>query len=350
MTDASRPRLPISRFDYDLPPELIAQHPIEPRDSSRLLIVPRGGTMFEDRIFHELPEILEPGDVLVLNDTRVIPARLFARRSTGGRVEILLLANIEGNIWHALARPARRLKTGELLDVLDLSGASSPAQIEVVGREPDGEFTLRIDDAERTIQRFGQMPLPPYISERLGDPERYQTVFADREGSAAAPTAGLHFTPVLLERCRARGIEIQYVTLHVGLDTFQPVKVEDALQHQMHSEWYHVNAATMEALRAAKQDGRRILAVGTTAARTLETIAPTIGEDRDQSGRTSIYITPKYEFQLLDGMVTNFHLPRTTLLLMVSALAGEKTVHLAYQHAIRERYRFYSFGDAMLIV
>jgi S-adenosylmethionine:tRNA ribosyltransferase-isomerase len=350
LTDAPPPRLPVSRFDYDLPSELIAQRPVEPRDSSRLLTVPKGGATFQDRVFHELPEILEPGDVLVLNDTRVMPARLFARRSTGGRVEILLLNNVGGNVWHALARPAQRLKTGELLAVLDLSGASSPAQAEVVGREPDGEFTLHIDDAESTIKRFGQMPLPPYIAESLTDPERYQTVFADREGSAAAPTAGLHFTPGLLEQCKERRIEIQYVTLHVGLDTFQPLKVEDALDHQMHSEWYHVNAATVGALRSAKEDGRRILAVGTTAARTLETVAPTIGEDRDQSGRTSIYITPKYEFRLLDGMVTNFHLPRTTLLLMVSALAGERTLQMAYQHAIRERYRFYSFGDAMLIV
>lgn len=350
MTDASLPRLPISRFDYDLPPELIAQHPIEPRDSSRLLIVPRGGATFQDRVFYELPEILNPGDVLVLNDTRVVPARLFARRSTGGKVEVLLLAKVEGDVWQALARPARRLKTGEMLDVLDLSGAPSSAQIEVVAREPDGAFTLRIDSAEQTIQRFGQIPLPPYIGEHLDDPERYQTVFADREGSAAAPTAGLHFTPELLERCRERGIEIQYVTLHVGLDTFQPLKVEDALEHRMHSEWYQVSAATIEGLRSAKRDGRRMVAVGTTAARTLETIAPTIDEDRAQSGQTVIYITPGYEFQLLDGMVTNFHLPRTTLLLMVSALAGESTIQLAYQHAIRERYRFYSFGDAMLIV
>lgn len=350
MTDAPHTRLLISRFDYDLPPELIAQQPIEPRDSSRLLIVPKGGTMFQDRLFNELPEILDPGDVLVLNDTRVIPARLFARRATGGRIEILLLAKVEDDIWRAIARPARRLKAGELLAVIDRSGAASPVRIEVMGRESDGEFTLGIDDAERTIHRFGHMPLPPYIGERLDDPERYQTVFADREGSAAAPTAGLHFTPQLLERCRARGIEIHYITLHVGLDTFQPLKVEDALEHQMHSEWYHVNATTAEALRSAKQERRRILAIGTTAARTLETIAPVLGEARDQSGRTSIYITPPYEFQLLDGMVTNFHLPRTTLLLMVSALAGEDTIHLAYQHAIRERYRFYSFGDAMLIV
>lgn len=350
MTHVPRTRLPISRFDYDLPPELIAQQPIEPRDSSRLLIVPRGGMVFQDRGFRELPDILQMGDVLVLNDTRVIPARLFALRSTGGKVEILLLSHIEGDTWRALARPARRLKPGEMLEVLNRSGASSPAHIEVIGREPEGDFILRVDDATRTIQRFGQVPLPPYIGEQLDDPERYQTVFADREGSVAAPTAGLHFTPELLGRCRERGIDVLYVTLHVGLDTFQPVKVEDALQHKMHSEWYQVKASTIQALRLAKQNGQRILAVGTTAARTLETVAPFIGEDRDQSGRTSMYITPDYHFQLLSGMVTNFHLPRTTLLLMVSALAGENTIRQAYQHAIEERYRFYSFGDAMLIV
>ncbi len=350
MTDQPEIRLPISRFDYDLPQELIAQHPVEPRDASRLLIVPRGGTDFQDRVFSELPEILRPGDVLVLNDTRVIPARLFARRETGGRVEILLLARIEGDIWRAIARPARRLGAGDRLEMLDLAGASTDAGIEVVGREAGGEVVLRLDDSEHTIHRFGQMPLPPYIGERLADPERYQTVFAEQEGSAAAPTAGLHFTPALLERCRERGIEIQYVTLHVGLDTFQPVKVEDALAHHIHSEWYYVRRSTLDALATAKAAGRRIFAVGTTAARTLETIDLNSAGDADQSGTTSLYVTPPYAFQALDGMVTNFHLPRTTLLLLVSALAGETTMKLAYQHAIRQRYRFYSFGDAMLIV
>lgn len=350
MSDETRPHLPIDRFDYHLPPELIAQRPIEPRDASRLLIVPTSGQSFEDRIFYELPDILNPGDVLVLNDTRVIPARLFARRVTGGKVEFLLLKHINGDVWSVLARPSRRLRTGETLTLLDLQGTETGASIQIIERTSSSEMSVAVADADSVIHQYGQMPLPPYIAERLDDQERYQTVYADQEGSAAAPTAGLHFTPDVLDRCRALGIEVRYVTLHVGLDTFQPIRVDDALEHQIHSEWYQVSSETVAALRSARDEGRRVIAVGTTSARTLETIALTLDSSGNLAGETNIYITPGYEFRLVDGLITNFHLPRTTLLLMVSALAGAVTIRAAYEHAIRERYRFYSFGDAMLIV
>lgn len=350
MSDETRPRLPVDRFDYHLPSELIAQHPMEPRDASRLLVVPKGSCSFEDRIFHELPDILNPGDVLVLNDTRVIPARLFARRATGGTVEFLLLRHIDGDVWSALARPARRLRSGETLSLLDLQGLETDAPIQVLERTSNSEMSIAIADADSMIHRYGQMPLPPYIAERLDDQERYQTVYANHEGSAAAPTAGLHFTPDVLDRCQAFEIDVHYVTLHVGLDTFQPIRVENALEHQIHSEWYQVSSATVAALRRATSEGRRVIAVGTTSARTLETIAPTLDSSGNLAGETNIYITPGYEFKLVDGLITNFHLPRTTLLLMVSALAGAETIRAAYGHAISERYRFYSFGDAMFIV
>ena len=350
MTDVPEPRLPIARFDYDLPEELIAQHPIEPRDASRLLVVDRATGSLSDHIFRDLPDLLTPGDLLVLNDTRVIPARLFTRRATGGQVELLFLEKLEHDTWRVLARPARRLRAGEPLTVLDPKGEPVGVEVTVRERDPDMGMIVSVEDADTTLHRYGQMPLPPYIRERLEDAERYQTVFAEREGSAAAPTAGLHFTPELLDRCRERGLRIEHVTLHVGLDTFQPVKVDDALEHTIHSEWYDVSATTLGALRDVRAAGRRVVAVGTTVARTLETIAPQLDQIHGVSGATSIYITPPYRFQMVDAMVTNFHLPRTTLLLMVSALAGEETIRAAYAHAIRERYRFYSFGDAMLIV
>lgn len=349
MTGDQPLELPISQFDYHLPPELIAQRPVEPRDSSRLLIVDRQRERLEDRVFHELPDILDSGDLLVLNNTRVIPARLFARRRTGGLLELLMLARVEGNTWHALARPSRRLRAGELLAVVSSDGVSTDVEARVIDRQLDGSVHLSIDEADAVLREHGQMPLPPYIAERLDDSGRYQTVYAQHEGSAAAPTAGLHFTVELLERCMEAGIGVEFVTLHVGLDTFQPVKVENALQHQIHSEWYDVHEPAVEALAACRKRGNRIIAVGTTVARTLETIGPDPFEGARQ-GSTSIYITPPYEFRLVDAMVTNFHLPRTTLLLMVSALAGQHLIKRAYEHAIHERYRFYSFGDAMLIV
>lgn len=341
--------LPISRFDYDLPTDLIAQHPVEPRDSSRLLVVDRRSNRLQDRVFRDLPEFLRAGDVLVLNDTRVIPARVFARRQTGGRTELLFLDPVEPNLWRVLARPARRLRAGEVLEVMTTEGNVAGVTVTVRDREPDGPLLIQGDDVRSLLQQFGQMPLPPYIGEKLEDPARYQTVYAAHEGSAAAPTAGLHFTPQLLDRCREAGIQIAYITLHVGLDTFQPVKVEDARHHTIHSEWFEVSAETAGIIAGARERGSRVVGVGTTVVRTLETVADS-PPGEPQRGTTDIYITPPYRFRMVDSMVTNFHLPRTTLLLMISAFAGENLVKLAYSHAIQERYRFYSFGDAMLIV
>lgn len=350
MSGGSERILPISRFDYHLPPELIAQQPVEPRDSSRLLVVDRSRQSLSDRVFSDLPDLLQPGDLLVMNNSRVLNARLFVRRQTGGRVEMLFLEETGPGVWNVLAKPARRLKTGEQLTVLSRSGEDTEHTVQLEGREPDGTMSVRLDQALSVLADHGHLPLPPYITEQPNDEERYQTVYAEQTGSAAAPTAGLHFTDRLLERCRERGIETAWVTLHVGLGTFQPVKVENALEHRIHAETFEVPADTMTQLAGAREEGRRIVAVGSTAVRTLETIGLNITPGRGQSGSTQVYITPPYEFRLVDAMVTNFHLPRTTLLLMVSALAGEDLLRAAYEHAVRERYRFFSFGDAMLIV
>jgi S-adenosylmethionine:tRNA ribosyltransferase-isomerase len=343
--------LPVSRFDYELPPELIAQQPLEPRDAVRLLVVSRADGALTDCRFTDLPQLLRAGDVLVLNDTRVLPARVRAQRSSGGHVELLLLTRHSDGDWSALARPAKRLRAGETLYVLDHNGAPSSDTLHVVGRDVDG-LRVRFED-EGAIHAHGLTPLPPYIHETLADPERYQTIYGVVEGSAAAPTAGLHFTERVLAACRERGVTIATVTLHVGLDTFQPIRVEDAREHTLHAEWRHVSAATQRELRAARERGGRIIGVGTTAVRTLESLPDAAlpdTESGDQSGWTKLYITPGHDFRMVDGMLTNFHLPRTTLLLLVSALAGEETIRRAYEHAIAARYRFYSFGDAMLII
>lgn len=342
--------LPISRFAYELPAELIAQQPAEPRDSSRLLVVNRTDQTLSDRVFSDLPDLLQPGDLLVMNSSRVLNARLFVLRQSGGRVELLFLHEQEPGIWSALARPARRLKPGEQLEVQSRDGLETGHLVEIVQREPDGTLLVRLEFATAVLTEHGHLPLPPYITERPDDEERYQTVYADQVGSAAAPTAGLHFTSELLDRCRQRGIETAWVTLHVGLGTFQPVQVENALEHRIHAETFEVPTETMNQLAAARNDNRRIVAVGSTAVRTLETIGDKVVQGGEISGSTQVYITPPYTFRMVDAMVTNFHLPRTTLLLMVSALAGEELLRSAYQHAVRERYRFYSFGDAMLIV
>jgi S-adenosylmethionine:tRNA ribosyltransferase-isomerase len=348
VSDARQP-LPVERFDYDLPPELIAQAPADPRDSSRLLVVDRVGGHLRDHTFYELPALLRPGDVLVVNDTRVMAARLLARRATGGRVELLLLSQGNDGLWTALARPARRLRPGEQLSLIDRDGATGDARVQIIGRQDDTVSVAIADPA--IVERYGRVPLPPYITSSIDDPERYQTVYAREMGSAAAPTAGLHFTPRVLERLRERDVELRTVTLHVGLDTFQPIKSADALDHAMHAEWYHVSGETAAALAAAKRAGRRVVAVGTTSVRTLETLgAGGTVEPREHAGWTKLYITPGCQFRVVDAMLTNFHLPRTTLLLLVSAFAGDELIRRAYQHAIWERYRFYSFGDAMLIV
>ena len=348
MTDSA---IPLNWFDYKLPPDLIAQQPVEPRDAARLLLVDRSSGALSDRTFRDLPDLLNPGDLIVVNDTRVLPARLFARRLSGGRVELLLLDRNADGVWRAMGRPARRLRAGERLELLDSQDEVTNDGVDVVGRDAE-QVLVRFDD-EEAIGRHGHVPLPPYIHDRLDDPERYQTIYARDPGSAAAPTAGMHFTVDLLERCRSRGVQVAPITLHVGLGTFQPIKTVDARDHEMHAEIFSVSAATVEMIRETRVSGGRVLAVGTTSVRTLETIASSVlagGPARSLAGETRLFITPGTPFQLVDLMLTNFHLPRTTLLLLVASFAGEALMRQAYQHAIAEQYRFYSFGDAMLIV
>jgi S-adenosylmethionine:tRNA ribosyltransferase-isomerase len=334
---------PLSRLDYHLPEELIAQTPVEPRDAARLLLVDRQTETLQDRRFFELPEILRPDDLLVLNDTRVRPARMLTRRETGGLVELLLLARGTGGSWTALAKPARRLRPGEHLRVVDAGGVETDHVVRFIERQ-GGQVKVEVDDA--SIDEYGRVPLPPYIRSTLSEPDRYQTVYAAESGSSAAPTAGLHFTDELLERLAARNIHHAFVTLHIGLDTFRPITAENAIEHEIHSEWYQVPAATREAIQQARSRGGRVVGVGTTVVRTLEMLAAS----DDESGWADLFIYPPYDFKLVDVMITNFHLPRTTLLLMVAAMMGEDLVWRAYQHAIDQRYRFYSFGDAMIIV
>lgn len=348
MSDSDRRlRFPVSRLDYDLPQDLIAQSPNEPRDSSRLLVVDRSSSDLHDRHFYDLPEILQSGDLLILNDTRVRPARLIARRATGGVVEVLVLARERDQTWRALAKPARRLKEGESLRILDPRDDETDATIRFIGR--DGvQVTVEVDEA--TIERYGRVPLPPYIHGALDEPGRYQTVYATESGSSAAPTAGLHFTEELLARLDARGVERAFVTLHIGLDTFRPITTEDATEHQIHTEWFHVPESTLEAIASAKARGSRVVGVGTTVVRALESVARANHGSGDVTGWADLFIYPPFEFQVVDSMITNFHLPRTTLLLMVAAITGEELLWRAYRHAIEQRYRFYSFGDAMIIV
>ncbi len=344
-------------FDYHLPPELIAQTPLERRDSSRLLVLDRAtGAIRHDR-FSGIGDYLRPGDLVVFNRSRVIPARLFGRRESGGRVELLLLSRVELGVWRALARPGRRLQPGArvVLDIPDRQsgGSAQGYDVEVCASEEDGVKLIRFAD-ETVIDRSGHAPLPPYIHTRLEDPERYQTVYASDPGSAAAPTAGFHFTHDLLDELRRAGVEMAFVTLHVGLDTFRPVQEDDPTEHKIHTEYFEIDVEAAQALGRARREGRRIVAVGTTSVRTLEQV----GRDLESSGRNSIgpvsgqadlFILPGHRFRLVDAMITNFHLPRSTLMMLVSAFAGRERVLQAYQAAIEERYRFYSFGDAMLI-
>jgi S-adenosylmethionine:tRNA ribosyltransferase-isomerase len=332
-----------SDFGYDLPPELIAQTPIEPRDAARLLRLDRSSGSIAHHHFYDLPELLRPGDLLVANESRVIPARIFARKAgSGGAVEVLLLRRIDAVTWQALVR-GHRLRVGTRLEV------RSDLQAEIVEQQPGGERLIRFDQPIDTqLNDLGVMPLPPYIHEKLNDPERYQTIYSHTPGSAAAPTAGLHFTPELLARLTARGIQLAFVTLHVGLDTFKPVETEDIEQHHIHTEYIQIDKATAAQVRQAKADGRRVIAVGTTSVRVLETSARC--GLQAFSGDTDLYIYPGFEFKVLDGLITNFHLPRSSLLMLVSAFAGKERIDRAYAEAIRLRYRFFSFGDAMLIL
>lgn len=339
----------VSDFDYTLPESAIAQTPVEPRDAARLLVLDRRTGALEHRIFRDLPEYLVPSDVLVINDSRVMPARLLGEKEgTGGSVELLLLERRSLDTWEALVRPGRRVRPGARLvfgggllkaRVLDVT----PSGGRLVAFEYEGVF-------EDILRRLGQMPLPPYIKEKLSDPERYQTVYAREEGSKAAPTAGLHFTPELLDRIRAMGVEIVPLTLHVGLGTFRPVTTETVEAHRMHAEYFRIPEESARAINRAKERGGRVVAVGTTVVRTLETAADEGGRVRAGDGWTDIFIYPGYRFKAVDAMVTNFHLPRSTLLMLVCAFAGRERVLAAYRTAIEQGYRFYSFGDAMLIL
>ena len=353
-------------FDYHLPPELIAQTPVEPRDSSRLLVLRRDTGQLEHRQFADIGAYLPPDCLLVMNRSRVLPARLYGRRTdSGGRVELLLLRRESPGVWQALGQPGRRLRPGAQLQLetpADNPDRPSPpptdaaaVTAEILAVQPDGVRLVRLS-SETGLDRFGQVPLPPYIRQRLADPERYQTVYAAEPGSVAAPTAGLHFTPQLLESLRQAGISTAFVTLHVGLDTFRPVKGDDPRQHHIHTEYYELPAATAALLTQARQTGRPIVAVGTTAVRTLEQVGRDQAAALDQAapltpaqGQADLFILPGHQFRLVDGMITNFHLPRSTLLMLVSAFAGREAIRNAYQTAVAQRYRFYSFGDAMLL-
>lgn len=336
-------------FDFDLPEELIAQTPLEKRDSSRLLILDRETGQIEDKHFEEIIEELAPGDALVMNDTRVLPARLYGEKpETGGHLEVLLLNNTQGDEWETLIKPARRAKVGTQIVFGDgRLRAEVKKELEHGGRIV--EFSYEGIFLEN-LESLGEMPLPPYIKERLEDPERYQTVYAKENGSAAAPTAGLHFTPELLEKIAAKGVKLVYLTLHVGLGTFRPVSVDNIAEHQMHSEFYRLTEEAAAQLNEVRENGGKIIAVGTTSIRTLETIGTKFnGEIKADSGWTDIFITPGYEFKIVQAFSTNFHLPKSTLVMLVSAFAGREKTLAAYHHAIEERYRFFSFGDAMFV-
>ncbi len=337
-------------FDYDLPPELIAQQPAEPRDASRLLVLHRERDCLEHRRFYDLPRYLQRGDVLVLNDTRVLPARLWGRRDgTGARIEVLLLTRSDRDTWEALVRPGRRVPVGtEIIFGQGELRARAVALTDAGGRVL--QFFCQGGPLEALLDRLGEMPLPPYIKTKPADPGRYQTVYARVEGSAAAPTAGLHFTPRLLEELQAEGVEVVYLLLHVGLGTFRPVKAANIEEHHMHAEYYAVTAEAAAAINAARARGGRVVAVGTTVVRTLETVTTAGGRVQPGSGWTDIFIYPGYRFKAVDCLLTNFHLPGSTLIMLVSAFDGRERVLAAYQTAVQERYRFFSFGDAMLIL
>ena len=336
-----------SDFDFQLPEELIAQTPLERRDASRLLTLDRESGAVGHHHFYDLPRFLRPGDCLVLNDSRVLPARLIGHRPTGGACEVLLLVDKGGDLWECLVRPGRKLKPG--------------AQV-IFG---DGQLTATVEeelnDGKRTVrfhyqgifleilEQLGRMPLPPYIKAELEDQERYHTVYSKVVGSAAAPTAGLHFTPELLEQVREMGVKVCYVTLHVGLGTFRPVKAEEITDHEMHSEFCQISQETADIINETKRNGGRVICVGTTSCRTVESFAAEDGTMSERSGWTSIFIYPGYKFKVLDALITNFHLPQSTLIMLVSALAGREHVLAAYEEAVREKYRFFSFGDAMFI-
>jgi len=337
-----------SDFYYDLPEELIAQTPLTDRTGSRLLVLDKNTGSISHKHFADIKDLLHKGDVLVVNNTRVIPARLLGVRSdTGSFVELLLLKRIDDNHWETLARPGKKVRPGRRMTFIE--GVLEAECEEVLG---SGNRIIRFDYEgiwEEILDKAGTIPLPPYIHEKLDDPERYQTVYSKNNGSAAAPTAGLHFTNALMDELRAKGVIITELTLHVGLGTFRPVKAEDISEHEMHTEWYDFPKEASDVIRSARADGRRIISVGTTSTRVLETVASNDPEMMPVSGYTNIFIYPGYEFKCIDSLITNFHLPESTLIMLVSALAGRENVLSAYEEAVKERYRFFSFGDAMFI-
>ncbi|MDA8096022.1 MAG: tRNA preQ1(34) S-adenosylmethionine ribosyltransferase-isomerase QueA [Clostridia bacterium] len=339
----------VAEFDYELPDELIAQEPLPFRDESRLLVIGRHETGLAHRHFRDIPDYLRPGDLLVVNETRVLPVRLFGHKTTDGRVEVLLLRPVVEGRWEALVRPGRRLPEGTRVEFGPELSGKILSRTEAGGRIIEFEYEGRF---EEVLERIGHVPLPPYIKRDLPAEERdrYQTVYARHSGSAAAPTAGLHFTPELLEKVKAMGVSVVSVVLHIGLDTFRPVKVENVHEHRMHSEWYSVPKASSRAITETKRVGGRVIAVGTTVTRCLEAAAGEDGTVSPGAASTDIFIYPGYKFKVIDGLVTNFHLPRSTLLMLVSALVGRERLLEAYREAVRMRYRFFSFGDAMLII
>ena len=338
-----------SDFYFDLPQEQIAQDPLKDRSSSRLLVLDKETGEYEHRVFRDIVDYLHPGDCLVLNNTKVIPARLFGEKEgTGAHIEILLLKRRENDIWETLVKPGRKAKPGT-----KISFGGGLLTGEVMDVVEEGNRLIRFSYEgifEEILDQLGQMPLPPYITHQLKDKNRYQTVYAKYDGSAAAPTAGLHFTPELLKQVKEMGVEIAEVTLHVGLGTFRPVKVENVLEHHMHSEFYMIDEEAAEKINRTRENGGRVICVGTTSCRTIESAADENGRLKASSGWTDIFIYPGYRFQVLDGLITNFHLPESTLLMLVSALAGREHILAAYEEAVKQGYRFFSFGDAMLIV
>lgn len=335
-------------FDYELPEELIAQSPLEKRDTSKLLVLDKTTCEINHKHFTDIIDYLVEGDTLVLNDTKVIPARLYGiKETTGAHIEVLLLHEDKKDIWECLVRPAKRIKVGDIISFGD-----GLLKLECTSEKEEGirHFKLIYQGIlYEILDKLGEMPLPPYIHEKLGDKNRYQTVYAKNEGSAAAPTAGLHFTKELLEKLEKKGINIVYVTLHVGLGTFRPVSVDDVSKHKMHSEFYMMSEKSANILNEAKKDNRRIISVGTTSTRVLETIMNLYGCFKKCSGYTDIFIYPGYKFKAIDGLITNFHLPKSTLVMLVSALAGKENILKAYKIAVERKYRFFSFGDSMFI-
>lgn len=338
----------VSDFDFYLPEELIAQHPLEKRDQSRLMVLDKKTGEIEHKKFYDIIDYLEKGDTLVLNNTRVMPARLIGEKeNTGGKIEFLLLKRIEGDKWEALAKPGKSARVGRRFTF-----GEGKLKAEVIEVLENGNRIIEFSYEgifEQVLDSLGEMPLPPYIHERLEDRERYQTVYSKEKGSAAAPTAGLHFTKELMKKIEDKGINIAYVTLHVGLGTFRPVKVETIEDHDMHSEFYVLSKESADVINETKKRGNRVISVGTTSTRTLETIADEKGMVKEQSGWTNIFIYPGYKFKVVDNLITNFHLPESTLIMLVSTLAGRESVINAYEEAVKEKYRFFSFGDAMFI-